>query len=110
MLNGPRGAPLSAIQPLFSQPEFGAARKSQAGAFGRPSVGRPNADTDPLAILDAERLSPLVDRVGDALVEPLGLVAVELDVGQRLAARRRHVRPERVVEGLGQRLGVLLAV
>src|SRR5437868_2488282 len=91
------------------------AQTSLLGSSRRPAAapnapGRASVDADTSRRSDSECLSPLVDRLGDALLEPLGLVSVELDLGERLAAWRLHVRAQRVVERLRERLRVLLGV
>src|SRR5207248_6428946 len=60
--------------------------------------------------LDAERLAPLVDRLGNARLESLAFVAIGLDLLDALARRRCDVRPQRVVERPGHRLRILLRV
>src|SRR5689334_8759944 len=61
--------------------------------------------------LHSERLAPLLDGGRDALVQPRRRIAVPLHLTDRAGARRRrHVGADRVVEGLDQRVRVLLRV
>src|ERR1700704_240640 len=70
------------------------------------------AFADPTASVnsDSERLAPLLDDLGDALVEPVRLVPIVLHFLDRDPGRRRHVGTQRVVERLRQRLRILLRV
>src|SRR5438477_12085424 len=60
--------------------------------------------------LDAKRLAPLVDRLGNARLQALAFVAIGLYLLDALARRRGDVRPQRVVERPGHRLRILLRV
>src|SRR5437763_16852884 len=101
------------LQPPSSPTDVSVAVPCAKRACERSAWVPPQDDTHAGRVgkhLDAKRLAPLVDRLGNARLQALAFVAIGLYLLDALARRRGDVRPQRVVERPGHRLRILLRV